>query len=312
MDETNFDQLILRFQSIIRDGIEPRLAGVQLKSVEVDGKSVFLVRVPKSWQAPHMLSGKVNRFYTRTSAGKHQMDVTEIRAAFELSRDLAANIQKFRADRINRVITGDTPVPLEEKGRVIVHVAPLSAFSAPVSFDVRQFYTKIYGLKLISSSPGSSRYNFDGMLSHSGLHNGSAMAYLQLFRNGVIEVVDTYVVMKDQQGGDALYPQPYEREIKNHLKDYIQFQENLGLAPPFLVSITLTGVRNTVIAVDGFRRHGTQHPITEDVLLLPEIVIEDSDFSPGAVLKPIFDVAWQAGGYQESPNFDSEGKWIGR
>jgi hypothetical protein len=53
-------------------------------------------------------------------------------------------------------------------------------------------------------------------------------------------------------------------------------------------------------------------PISEENIILPETVVEDLAMPPEKVLKPLFDLVWNACGYRESMNFDSEGNWIAR
>jgi len=78
---------------MIRDGIAPRIIGLQTKAI--DGFSdgcVIVIRIPKSWNYPHMVTYKNHsRFYSRNSAGKYPLDVTEIRSAFIASESLTEN-----------------------------------------------------------------------------------------------------------------------------------------------------------------------------------------------------------------------------
>ena len=84
------DKEILRLDSCIRTGIDPRVPAVQIKAVVgFPAGPVMVLRVPKSWSSPHMVTFKnSSRFFSRTNAGKFQMDVTEIRSAFALSEEL--------------------------------------------------------------------------------------------------------------------------------------------------------------------------------------------------------------------------------
>src|SRR5579871_5859355 len=65
---------LLRLESFIRDGVAPRISGVQMKAIAgFTLGPVILVRVPRSWTAPHMVTFKnLSRFYARNSAGKYQ------------------------------------------------------------------------------------------------------------------------------------------------------------------------------------------------------------------------------------------------
>ena len=61
-----------------------------------NGKHTLIVRIPKSWNSPHMIDfrGKT-KFYTRNSAGKHQMDIDELRMSFSLSESIIEKIKSF-------------------------------------------------------------------------------------------------------------------------------------------------------------------------------------------------------------------------
>jgi hypothetical protein len=51
-------------------------------------------------------------------------------------------------------------------------------------------------------------------------------------------------------------------------------------------------------------------PIDRDVLLLPEIVVEDLATPIGPLLKPALDLVWNACGQASSPYFDAAGNWL--
>jgi hypothetical protein len=69
------DQAILRLDSIIRDGIGPRIPGIHIRPIDgFPTGPVLLLRIPKSYAAPHMVTFKnLSRFFSRTSNGKYQL-----------------------------------------------------------------------------------------------------------------------------------------------------------------------------------------------------------------------------------------------
>jgi predicted HTH transcriptional regulator len=142
IDADNVDAEISRQASSIRDGIGPRIPGIQHQPVQLEnGKYVLVLRVPRSFARPHVVTYQNHwKFYARTSNGKYQMDVDEVRRAFVLSESVADRIRAFRAERLSQVVSRETPVPVEGTSRVVLHVVPISAFDAPTSFvdlDIR-------------------------------------------------------------------------------------------------------------------------------------------------------------------------------
>ncbi len=53
-------------------------------------------------------------------------------------------------------------------------------------------------------------------------------------------------------------------------------------------------------------------PIDRDVLLLPEVIIENYDEKASKILKFCFDALWNAFGYPKSENYSESGEWAPR
>ena len=138
------DVAIQRLDSIIRDGIAPRITNVRI--IPIHGFTqgpVLLIRIPKSWLSPHMIIKRESRFYSRNNAGKYPLDVAEIRSAFTLSESLPDKIRRFRDDRIAKIIADDTPVKLTVSSRVILHLLPIAALDPITGIDTAALSGKI-------------------------------------------------------------------------------------------------------------------------------------------------------------------------
>ncbi|MEM7557457.1 MAG: hypothetical protein AAF378_25920 [Cyanobacteria bacterium P01_A01_bin.84] len=62
------------------------------------------------------------------------------------------------------------------------------------------------------------------------------------------------------------------------------------------------------VSSDFIFAHG--HTIDRNNLLMPEVMVENFNFEPSKVLKPIFDAVWNACGYPGSRNYDDSGNWL--
>ena len=60
----------------------------------------------------------------------------ELRNIFTLSSDTIEKIRAFRLDRIRHIQEGSGARPLEDNGRLILHIVPLSAFSSSEQIDL--------------------------------------------------------------------------------------------------------------------------------------------------------------------------------
>jgi len=78
------------------------------------------------------------------------------------------------------------------------------------------------------------------------------------------------------------------------------------------VGITLVGVKGLLILTGNeVRIPSSGKPIDRDVLLLPEVSVEEPVLNVGGLLRPALDTIWQACGYPRSFGFDENGQRVG-
>jgi len=303
---TNIDQEKRRLYSMIKDRIEPRIIGIDIKDIPLsNSKIALIVRVPKSWISPHRVSFKgYDKFYSRSTNGKYPLDVGELRVAFNLSEMITERIRGFREDRISKIIANETPVQLSNNAKIVLHILPVISFYPGQNYDIRLIAHDPSKLSPIYS-PGIDGYghNLDGFLTYSNNIKGKLCSYVQLFRNGIIEAVETSLL--EPKGEKLEIPSfRYEHTIIQDLSEYIDSLKTLAVEPPIFVFLALLGV-------NGYSMSEHQSDtIDRDVILLPEIVIESYEVKAEDVLKPCFDSIWNACGFPRSFNYDDTGKWV--
>lgn len=311
------DQAILRLENIIRDGIQPRVMGVATHVVSLaSSKSVIIIRIPRSWIVPHMVAYQGRqRFYSRNSRGKYPLDVGELRAAFLGSGQLTERVRNFRLERLARITNGDAPAPLPDTAKLILQIVPFRAFEPGAQFDLTSLRRDL--APIFSSGYNGPLYNFDGLLTvderYDPQHNvRRAASYLQVFRNGIIETVDVRLFSDPDSQQPTFHGKAYEHDLIGDVQRLLSIQEGLGVDAPLILILTFTGVQGYRIWVspEAFSNEGTE--IDRDVLLIPEVVVTDYADDIPLLLKPVFDTVWNAAGWQGSPNYDPEGKWIPR
>ena len=361
----NADKEKLRLDDIIRTGIEPRILSVSIQAIPLkNSKFAFIIRIPKSWNGPHrVILGGHAKFYARNSSGKYEMDVDELRVAFNLSETLTDRIRNFRLDRIAKIQVNETPVPLGSPHRVVLHLIHCNAFNPSVKFDVNSIYPSRHDkLPLIYRSTLNGRYNLDGLFTYSNADDGKHSAYTQLYRNGIIEAVDAqmlaprerngiilkyiaYVVFEEkliQATTRYLYMTTYiiahkirlskrlscrlvrhpswkkdsrQAGMTQHAQKLmtlcINLMSELAIEPPIFIFLSLLNVKDYTIPGDIYNRFSTG-PIDRDLLLLPAEIIESYGVETANILKPLFDLVWNACGEPRSLNFDENGNWIAK
>jgi hypothetical protein len=308
----NADAEIRRLENIIRDGIRPRIAGIHLRTVDGFANGpVLIIRFQKSYAAPHMVTFQDHsRFYSRYSKGKYPLDVGEIRTAFALSESLPERIRRFRDERLARIVADETPVELYDSPKVILHLLPVTALNIATHFDLASFERYRAYLSPLAGGGPSFRYNLDGVVTYiPPLENGGSQGYVQLFRNGTIESVDSY--MLSAYRNEKLIPHAHlESTMISNLKNYLKLQEVIGLTPPIVLLLSLIGVKDYRIGFGLF--NDTKAPIDRDSVLLPDNLVQDFTADSADILHPVFDCLWQAAGWPQCRNYDAKGKWENR
>jgi hypothetical protein len=163
----NVDEQKIRLEQIIQSGVAQRIPSIQIKEITGFGNGpVIIIQIPKSWAAPHMVTFKNHsRFYSRTSAGKQQLDVGEIRAAFVLSETLPERIRQFRSERIGNILADETPIKVPEGPKIVLHLIPWAAFNPDPRATIDISNAPHLDLMPIYSSGQTHRYNLDGLLT---------------------------------------------------------------------------------------------------------------------------------------------------
>ena len=310
----NADQVITRLENMIRDGIKPRISGINIQAIKVlKTKIALLIRIPKSWNSPHRVTFKGHeKFYTRSSTGKYPMDVTELRIAFNLSETITERIRRFREDRISKIFSNETPVPFYDNAKVVLHLIPIISFNPAQRYEINKITSYPEKLEPISQAGFDNRYNLDGFLTYSGVRDGKSYSYVQLFKTGIIEAVEgKYLNPRYNNGNLEIRGTAYEIQLIKSLSIYLSVLKELHVELPIFIFLTLVGVKGYFMSVGQrmFKTRG-EYEIDREILSLPEVIIENYDTAPEVILKPCFDALWNACGFPKSPNYDNAGKRI--
>ena len=306
------DEEIRKYENIIRDGIEPRII-FATRAVNVSGKkNIFIFRVNKSWVGPHrVIYEGHDKFYSRNSAGKYALDTNELKSAFNLSQTLTEQINKFKTERITQLISDNLPLLFYDGGKIVLHLIPLESFSPNYRIDLNPIINEPAKLKPIYASGWSYRINLEGVLSYSGGRNDKSHSYIQLYRNGIIEAVEGLMLSAEREK-KYIPSVAYEIELIKSLREFLNLTKELGINMPIVIFLTLIGVNGYEMAVDRMRFWGDYYKIDKDILQLPETLIESYNTEPKDILRPMFDLVWNACGFKRSYNFDEAGNWTAK
>jgi hypothetical protein len=304
------DETIRGMDDLIRQGIQPRILEYQIHPIKLENSNfVFLIRIKKSWINPHRvtLSGH-DKFYIRGAASTNQMDVTQLRSAFLLSETRIEKIKLFISERISNIYSNETPTPLPEGAKVILHIIPLSSFDPDHIILLHENEKIINQLLTLNCYPTPLEYNLDGILKTDQRdRDNQSSEYIQFFRQGIIESVSGNYLLSYKDKCILIYR--FEKEIIQALENNLDILKLLRIEPPILIKISFTHIKN-------YKRCKLQHEfespreIFKDILQLPETIIDNYELTSDQILHNAFDALSNACGLPKSPNYDNNGRWV--
>lgn len=302
-----------KWEQRIIDCIEPKLPRFEIWPVSVcnEGKVAIVIRVHRSWGGPHMVTYRnTSRFYSRTSAGKYQMDVYEIRDAFLLSETGIDRIRAFREERLRNIKLNQGIIALREGAKLVMHLVPLEAFRIGRILDVEKAATSVSRIWPIGARHCAKRYNFHGLLCVGSYPTEAGdSSYTQVYRDGKIESVTTSAFGGPRS--DPHLPVDFEERMFKGVERMRKFQQEMGILPPIFLSFDMLGFKDRKLIYPPMhgKYNGRENRIDRNNLELPQVVIASYDIPVEKILKESFDAIWNAADFPASPNYDDEGNW---
>ncbi len=312
--KTSFDSLSNTMEQVLEQGLSPRLTSVQMVSIPAGNDAiVMLIRVPKSWNAPHRVEAGHERFYKRTSGRKYLMDVDELRAAFGFGDNFR---NRFNAHHRQMFAAIPEKLPdLSGEPYVSLHLIPYSALGSPRTLGQSSGVSGADLRPLGAKRNFENRSNFDGLLA-TYPSEGKVEAFTQLYREAIVESARTlkHLRVDTSEGPQGLLA---TNDIAARLilatERFLGVQSRLGVAGPIGVFASLLGVRGCTIRDERPNRFSIREDILidRDVLHLPEIVVEqiplDRDAIKAAFRDPL-DRLWNAAGWPRSLLYNERGQ----
>lgn len=310
------DQAIQAWQQRINQTIEPRIIGHRVGFVSgfEDGQRVMVVYVPKSLLAPHRVTYKGTRdFYVRHDRNNELMDINEIRASFVDFASLPERLNEFRAVRVSKVLADETPAPLTGGWTVALHAIPLGSLNGESAVDIHTLAAGIHQLDLIDASASRRTFNLDGLLYTSSSEPGYDSGYLQVFRNGTLELVRSvpHMSQNGENGTLVVASEWLEEHLQKTTQAMMALLVQAGVRPPVYFGLSVLRTKGFAMARknrQNFFREGDKR-FDRDTVMLPFVVSETLEEDAATLLRPAVDVMWQASGLPQSDFYDADGNW---
>lgn len=245
------DAEILRLESKLRAGVAPRLMGIRTQWVPLtNGNGALVIRVPAGLAAPHRVTHKNSgRFFSRTSRGKFEMDVDELRHAFTESGQLPARFRALHARAVTMTRGLDMPFAVTDEPTAIVSVMPLALFREERDIPI----TPEHALAPVKPSGIDWVQMIEGVLMHTPLTDtGTVRSTALTYRTGRTDVAWTIGGNRDVQGVERklVFSSRFEGGLLDAAKSSQSKLGQFNIEGPWVVFATIHGAKGAIMFVN--------------------------------------------------------------
>ncbi|RJP37511.1 MAG: hypothetical protein C4547_05470 [Phycisphaerales bacterium] len=100
----------------------------------------------------------------------------------------------------------------------------------------------------------------------------------------------------------------YEDTLVSAVDRYHSALAAVDVHPRIVLILTFTGVKGAALARS--RRYAyDEQLIDRDILILPDVLVNELPTDVPKMLRPVFDAVWNACGIAGSPDYDESGNW---
>jgi hypothetical protein len=313
LDPSEVDSEILRIRQIVGASVDPHLLLYFHVVPLPNGRSILIVRVPRSWTAPHGIEHNGHfLFFQRHAAGRTPMTLSELRSAFTFAGSVIEQTRKFRDERLAVITAAEGPWGYLNKPLVVFHMLPFAGIAGAINIDFsnRTAFRKLSPLAVEQDGyirQGDLRFNVDGVVMRQGIE-----WHTQLFRNGSIEYATTLPF--DQTTSPCfLDAWSYQIDLLKVLARFSALQLSVDVSPPIMLLFSILNAANFYLrTAEGAWQFGvralSKYQIDRDRIFLLDLALNDLLTDPRTVLKPVFDCLWNAAGQQQC-GFYRNGEW---
>lgn len=305
------DEEQMRLENMARTGLEPELAGLQVKRVAYDAGHVFVLQIPRSYNPPSRVTQSgTNRYWARNSVSCYELGLEELRSLFGQRRSMEERAGSFVRQRALEISAGNGSVPIATANVVLAfHVVPLLDFGLGKRHSVERLLGSFQYTYVLSSGPDKPRVNLEGLIASEDSRRFNA--YTQIFRDGSVEHVCSGFVYEHDHEKTRHFPGWW---LTKQFHDALQALERpylaLEVSSPILVSLSCFDIAGVFFDRDPHSYAAEEKAIQRSSITLPTTVVTkplNSDTILSA-LREQMNYLWNAFGKNKCTRFDEDGK----
>lgn len=211
----------------------------------------------------------------------------------------------MKIERLLKIKSSDFPFEFNNNKIIVIHITPASSLSDSISLDLKSNERKLSELFPIEVSGHNTIYNYDGRMNYFLNHEKKMAAYVQTFRNGIIESVNSgFLSFGNKKNINGIV---IENTIRESIKNYVKVLTELNIDSQFFISITFLNIKGSRIITDNNMSMDIHRSVWGDFggihnndILLPTVFIENIA-EIDEKLDYSFSVFWNSDGYPSRP-----------
>lgn len=318
IEVSNDDKFKQRLEDIIGNNFDPSFSHYKIHLIPYEGKYIVALEIQKALGMPRMVKYKhTNKFYKRRSTGKYLVDTFELQNMFSEATQSRKAAEEWRKKRVREVRDKVFIKNLDIQGSLFLHILPIKSELEILDLTNQ---VKLWKLKNIlenkfPSTDSGCGYNFEGYLIEDSYYRDVSKVlvenYFQLFRNGKIEFYSKRCQigrMSQEYNQNYIDANLFEKDIIAYINIALKIIELYEFQYPFIIFVSIFDLMHIKIKHSNSNFGMNNQQINRNKLFLPPTIIYDRSIDIPLLMKPIFDIFWQAGGYARSGNFE-DGKW---
>ena len=312
---------------IARNGIDPSL-DIRILPVDININGnrgqVFLIYIPRKYPILHQAKKK-GKYYKRTEFTSSPMSNSEIRTAFNLAYKFEERINSVYQKRLNDLNKGEYHINIPSPARLLIHMISIDALNLNESIELESI---ISNFKDYLKPPGCTfskkiKRNLLGLIVSCGPDptTSNFVGYVQLYRTGMIEAIDSSLLKPTRQLHGKHYNRPVKKlgtwQLEKNIIDscdmYLKTLEKIGVGLPIYLNVSfihMKGYEISLIPYGSSFINSDSEQAKKDEILLPRIKIDSFGINFEDKLKTSFDIFWNEFNQPGSRNYDKNGRFI--
>jgi Putative DNA-binding domain len=305
---------------LLSDGVEERISGIRHKPLPCEHGQLYLIRVPQSPLAPHMITKNTSkpRFYQRVNTVAVPMNVQQIKDMVLRSEGAVARAKTLIDERTSfwRNTYPWMTIPgldgQEESrhpaGHVLLHVLPLYPPLGGVDLTdaaLRQRFEEIPPL-YCDTPTHRTRMSLLGYTNEEALYTlARKERSATLLRSGGIEFHAMGTTWRHADGQSYFNLWDLEIAVLRALQAVAEFAASGLTIEPAVVSLRLFSMVPAIFRSPHFVLNHTRVLSDGDALIEPMVMHGWEEWP--TVSRHLFDVVWQACGFTQSLHYEADG-----